>query len=217
MSQAFSRSPKHCAEQQGIKNFTINNLPKKLFFAFSAFFTSVLALIFLIYIILHPAKPQFSLCQADLYKLDLTLGPAHFLNSSIQLTLQSKNPNTKVGIYYDELQAYASYKGQQITVDSPIPPFYQGHGESNTLSASLAGSELPVGPSFGYEVGKDQTAGKLVLNLKVNGRIRWKVGMWVSARYRLNVDCITVMAFGAQVLTTGPFSSNQGSRCSTSV
>ncbi|KAI5343640.1 hypothetical protein L3X38_011516 [Prunus dulcis] len=36
---------------------------------------------------------------------------------------------------------------------------------------------LPVAPSFGYEVGRDQTAGRLVLNLKVIGRLRWKVGL----------------------------------------
>ncbi|OMO97793.1 Late embryogenesis abundant protein, LEA-14 [Corchorus olitorius] len=211
MSQVFSKSPKHCAKQQGL---TIEKSYKKLFFACSAVFTSVLAFIFIIWLILHPSKPQFSLKEADIYQLNLS-GP-HLLNSSIQLTLLSKNPNKKVGIYYDELHAYASYKGQQITVDSSLPPFYQGHEESNLLTASLEGTGLPVAPSFGYEVGRDQTAGRIILNLKVNGKLRWKVGTWVSGKYRFNVNCISVMAFGPNT-PTAPLSSYQGTQCSTAV
>lgn len=78
------------------------------------------------------------------------------------------------------------------------------------------GTGLPVAPSFGYEVGRDQTVGRLVLNLKVNGRLRWKVGTWVSGRYRLNVNCVAVMALGPTI-PTGPLSLKQGSQCSTSV
>lgn len=70
--------------------------------------------------------------------------------------------------------------------------------------------------SFGYEVGRDQTAGKLVLNMKVNGRLRWKVGTWVSGKYRFNVNCVAVLAFGPTI-PSGPLSSRQGSQCSTTI
>ncbi|KAL5538108.1 hypothetical protein UlMin_045296 [Ulmus minor] len=207
MSQISTRSPKHCGKQ----GVNIDKLYKKLFFAFSTLFTTLLSLILIIYLILKPTKPEFSLNQADIYQLNLS--NSHLLNSSIQLTLFSKNPNQKVGIFYDELQVYASYKGQQITLYTSLPPFYQGHQDSNLLTASLVGNGLPVAPSFGYEVGRDQTAGRLVLNLKVNGRLRWKVGTWVSGRYRLNVNCVAIIPFGS----SSPLSSKQGTQCSTSV
>lgn len=210
MSQFDVKSPKHC----GKRGFNVDKVYKKFFFAFSVLFSSILSLILLVWLILHPSKPRFSLKETDIYQLNLS--PTQLLNSSIQLTLLSKNPNQKVGIYYDDLQVYAAYKGQQITVYSSLPPFYQGHGDSNLLTASLIGTGLPVAPSFGYEVGRDQTAGRLVLNLKVNGRVRWKVGTWVSGRYRLNVDCVAVVAFGPTI-PTGPLSSKQGTQCSTSI
>ncbi|KAF3432737.1 hypothetical protein FNV43_RR23839 [Rhamnella rubrinervis] len=210
MSQIDIKSPKHC----GKRGFSVDKVYKKFFFAFSVLFSSILSLILLVWIILHPSKPQFSLKETDIYQLNLSA--TQLLNSSIQLTLLSKNPNQKVGIYYDDLQVYAAYKGQQITVHSSLPPFYQGHGDSNLLTASLVGTGLPVAPSFGYEVGRDQTAGRLVLNLKVNGRVRWKVGTWVSGRYRLNVNCVAVVAFGPTI-PTGPLSSKQGTQCSTSI
>lgn len=210
MSQISIKSPKHC----GKHGVNVEKHYKKLVFAGSALFTTILSIILLVWLILHPTKPEFSLKEADIYQLNLS--NAHLLNSSIQLTVFSKNPNQKVGIYYDELQVYASYKGQQITLYTSLPPFYQGHGDSNLLSASLVGTGLPVAPSFGYEVGRDQTAGRLVLNLKVNGRLRWKVGTWVSGRYRLNVNCVAVLAFGPSV-PSGPLSTKQGTQCSTSV
>ncbi|XP_027338863.1 NDR1/HIN1-like protein 26 [Abrus precatorius] len=210
MSKIEIKSPKDCASKQGLR---IERNYKKLFFAFSAFFTSILLLILLIWLILHPAKPQFSLKEVDIYQLNLS-GPS--LNSSIQLTLLSKNPNQKVGIYYDEFQVYATYKGQQITGDTPVPPFYQGQEESNLLTASLVGNGLPVAPSLSYEVGRDQTIGRLVLNLKVIGKLRWKVGTWVSGRYRFNVNCFTIMAFGPS-MPAGPLTSNQGAQCSTTI
>lgn len=210
MSQFTIKSPKHCGKQ----GVNVEKLYKKLFVAFSALFTTILSIILLIWLILRPSKPEFSLKEADIYQLNLS--NSNLLNSSIQLTLLAKNPNQRIGIYYDEIQVYAAYKGQQITLYTPLPPFYQGHEDSNLLSASLMGTGLPVAPSFGYEVGRDQTVGRLVLNLKVNGRLRWKVGTWVSGRYRLNVNCVAVMALGPTI-PTGPLSLKQGSQCSTSV
>ncbi|KAL3524473.1 hypothetical protein ACH5RR_017307 [Cinchona calisaya] len=212
MSQIHAKSPKHCAKQGlAVVKFKLN---KKLFYSLSTFLLSISALIFLVWFILHPTKPQFALKEADINQLNLS--GSHLLNSSIQITLLSNNPNKKVGIYYDNLQIYASYKGQQITLDTSLPPFYQGHEESNLLSASLVGNALPVSPSFGYEVARDQTAGNLAVSLKANGRLRWRVGTWVSGRYRFNVNCVAIMPFGPS-LPTGPLSTKQGTMCSTTL
>lgn len=212
MSLLNAKSPKHCAAKQGLSS----NLYKKFFFLLFTLLALLLSLAFLVWFVIRPTKPQFGLQQADILQLDYLSTSPHLLNSSIQLTLISKNPNSRVGIYYDQFQVYASYKGQQITVDSSLPPFYQGHNERNILTASLVGSGLAVAPSFGYEVARDQTVGKLVLNLKVNGRIRWKIGTWVSGRYRLSVNCAAVMDFGPSI-PSGPLSSKQGNQCSTIV
>lgn len=208
MSQIHEKSPQHCAKK---KLTNINKHHKKLFYTFTTFILSLLLLILVIWFILHPTKPQFSLKEADIYQL--TLSRSHLLNSSIQITLLSNNPNQKVGIYYDEIQVYASYKGQQITLDSSVPPFYQDYKDSNLLSMVLVANGLPVDPSFGYEVGRDQMAGRLVLKVKANGELRWKVGTWVSGRYRFNVNCVAILPFG-QSVPSGPLTS-KGTQCST--
>ncbi|CAA3033519.1 NDR1 HIN1 26 [Olea europaea subsp. europaea] len=209
MSRVDEKSPKDCAK----KRFNFNKFHKKFFFAFSTFLLTILSLIFLIWLTLHPTKPQFSLKDVNIYQLNLSR--LNLINSTIRLTLSSNNPNKKVGVYYDVLQVYASYKGQIITRQTLLPPFYQENEETNLLSASLAGNQVPVAPSFGYEVGRDQRIGKLVLTLKVIGRLRWKVGTWVSGRYRFNVNCVAVLPFNS--IPSGPLSSKQGTVCSTVV
>ncbi|KAF7849894.1 hypothetical protein BT93_L0164 [Corymbia citriodora subsp. variegata] len=204
MTQIEIRSPKYCAEKQArfYDNLDKPRLYKKLFFAFSTLFTTLLSLILLIYLLLHPTKPRFSLQQAQIYQLNLSTNP-QLINSSIQLTLVATNPNTKVGIYYDGLQVYVAYKGQQITLHSPLPPFYQGYQDTNLLTASLMGTSIP-------------SAGKLAITVRANGKIRWKVGTWVSGNYPIIVNCVAVMDFGPAI-PTGPLSSKQGSQCSTSL
>ncbi|XP_073131592.1 NDR1/HIN1-like protein 26 [Henckelia pumila] len=215
MSKIDVKSPKHCAEKH-----TLVTVPRRrrVYLYLSTITLLLLSLLLLFWLILRPAKPHFSLQQADVNQLNLagsSSSNSQLLNSSIQLTLQSTNPNNKLGIYYDEFRLYASYKSQKITPDTSISPFYQDHQETTFLSASLVGIQQPVSPSFAYEVQRDMATGKLVLSFKGNGRLRWKVGTWVSGRYRFMVDCVTVMPFGA--IPSPPLSSRQATVCSTTV
>ncbi|KAG6417344.1 hypothetical protein SASPL_119498 [Salvia splendens] len=213
MSKITEISPKDCATKKRTTTIPIPKLNKKLYLYLSTLLLSLLSLLLLIYLTLHPSKPHFSLQQAEVDQLNLS-GPSSLLNSSIQITLQSDNPNTKLGIYYDEFILYASYKGQRITPEAAISPFYQGQGETNLLSASLVGFQLPVAPSFAYEVQSDQGAGRLVLSFKGMGRLRWRVGSWVSGRYRFVVSCVAVMPLGPAV-PSPPLRSRSSSECST--
>lgn len=186
---------------------------KKLFFALSSFFTAILLLSLAIWVIVRPSKPHFSLQQVDIFQLTLS-GP--HINSSIQLTLLSKNPNQKVAIYYDDFQVFATYRGQQITSYTSVPPFFQDHQETNLLTASLVGNGMLVSPSLGYEMGRDIAVGRLVLNVKVSGKLRWKVVTWVSGHYGFSVNCVSVMAFGPS-MPTAPLTSKQETQCSTTL
>ncbi|XP_072985925.1 NDR1/HIN1-like protein 26 [Typha latifolia] len=210
MSLLLTASPKDCSK----KGLHLHKLNKKFLFGLSTFLLSILSLVFFVWLILHPSKPQFYVKDASVF--ELSLAPARLLNTTIQTTFVAKNPNSRVGIYYDEIRTYAAYKGQQITVDVELPGFYQGHQDTNFLSTSLYGAGMPVSSSFGYEVNRDQVAGKLILALKLDGQLRWKVGTWVSSKYRFDVNCIAVVVIVPGGVA-GPLSSVQGSECSTTV
>lgn len=69
----------------------------------------VLLIILIVWLALRPTKPKFYLQDASVYQLNLST-PDNILSSVIQVTISSRNPNDHIGIYYDRVDVYASYK-----------------------------------------------------------------------------------------------------------
>jgi hypothetical protein len=151
---------------------------------------AIIALI--VYLVLRPTHPRFFLQDASLRQLDLsnsTSPTASVLSTVLQVTVASRNPNDKVGVYYDRLDVYASYKYQQITVAASLPAVYQGHGDVDVWSPVLSGPDVPFAPYLADALRQDCQAGYLILQVKIDGRVRWKVGSWISGHYHLFVTC----------------------------
>lgn len=70
-----------------------------------------LFVVFLVWAILHPHGPRFVLQDATIYAFNIS--EPNFLTSNLQVTLSSRNPND-IGIFYDRLDIYASYRNQQV-------------------------------------------------------------------------------------------------------
>ncbi|CAN6480512.1 unnamed protein product [Victoria cruziana] len=208
MSNYLIRSPKPCSSKQ----LNHGKLFKTLTVCISVIVSIVMIIILVLYT-LHPSKPKFSLQEADIYKMNLSSN--HLLSSVMQVTVVAKNPNQRVGIYYDNLGAYVVYKGQQITVHSSFPPFYQGHDDVNVLSSWMSGNSIPVSPSFSEDMGIDQSAGKLQMNVKLTGRVRWKVCTWASGHHSLEVDCHAFLAYNPNNVSDRYASLIPGSECHT--
>ncbi|XP_066358702.1 NDR1/HIN1-like protein 1 [Miscanthus floridulus] len=153
-----------------------------------ALLVAIIALI--IYLVLRPTHPRFFLQDASLRQLDLSNGTSSsVLSTALQVTVASRNPNDKVGVYYDRLDVYASYKYQQITVAASLPAVYQGHGDVDVWSPVLSGPDVPFAPYLADALRQDCQAGYLILQVKIDGRVRWKVGSWISGHYHLFVTC----------------------------
>ncbi|KAG6414720.1 hypothetical protein SASPL_122093 [Salvia splendens] len=119
------------------------------------------------------------------------------------VTLAARNSNQRIGIYYDRVDVYAAYHGQQITLPTLLPPTYQGHKDSAVWSPFLYGDAVPVAPELGVALGQDQIAGTLMVNIRVRGRIRWKVGTFVSGGYHLYVNCLAFINSGGRSVGIG--------------
>lgn len=78
---------------------------------------------------------------------------------------------------------------QQITLSSVLPPVYQGHNDIDVWSPYLYGAAVPVAPYLADALQQDCAAGFLLVHVKIDGRIRWKVGSWISGHYHLFVNC----------------------------
>ncbi|XVF55840.1 hypothetical protein PTKIN_Ptkin06aG0069000 [Pterospermum kingtungense] len=160
------------------------------------FLLLVLIVIFLIWAILRPSKPSFILRDTTLYVFNASI--PNFVTSSFQVTIASRNPNDRIGIFYDRLDVYASYRNQQITLMTALPPTYQDHNENNVWSPFIYGNMCPVAPDNFEYLGEEQSAGTVFLTIRIDGRVRFKVGTFVSKRYHLFVRCPAFLTFGSQ-------------------
>ncbi|EPS62888.1 hypothetical protein M569_11901, partial [Genlisea aurea] len=92
----------------------------------------VLLAVFVVWIVLRPTKPQFTLQDATIFNLNVTA--PNVISIVLQITVVARNPNSKIGIYYDGMDTSANYRSQQITYVTQIPPVYQGHKCFNVWS-----------------------------------------------------------------------------------
>ncbi|KAK6138217.1 hypothetical protein DH2020_028051 [Rehmannia glutinosa] len=167
---------------------------RRLFAAFLGVTIAVLFIILLVWLILRPTKPHFILQDATVYAFNLS--SPNLLTSSLQITLSSRNPNDRIGIYYDKIDVYAAYHSQQISLPTRLPPSYQGHKDITVWSPFLYGTAVPVAPYLAVSLSQDQVAGTVLVNIRVDGRVRWKVGTFISGKYHLYVNCPAYIDFG---------------------
>ncbi|XP_020221962.1 NDR1/HIN1-like protein 1 [Cajanus cajan] len=183
-------SVKECEHHKGKKR----KIFQRIFWGIVVFLFIVLVTILIIWAILKPTKPTFILQDVTVYAFNATV--ANFLTSNFQVTLSSRNPNDHIGVYYDRLDTYVTYRSQQVTYRTAIPPSYQGHKEVDVWSPFVYGTNVPVAPFNFLSLSQDQTNGNVLVTIKIDGRVRWKVGAFISGRYHLYVRCPAFINFG---------------------
>ncbi|KAM3692965.1 hypothetical protein ACJW31_08G128900 [Castanea mollissima] len=181
---------------------------RHILFIIAGFIALVLFIVFLVWIILIPTKPRFVLQDATVYVFNVSTTEPSTLTTRMQITVASKNRMDKVGIYYQKLDVYATYRSQQVTMPTGLPSTYQDHHEISVWSPFLYGDVIPVAPGLMMDLEQDQNVGAVLLNIRINGCVKWKVGTWISGKYNLNVNCPAYIKFGGYNpnggITVGP-------------
>ncbi|KAI4340473.1 hypothetical protein MLD38_025303 [Melastoma candidum] len=109
-----------------------------------------------------------------------------------------RNPNPRIRIYYQELDAYASYRDQQIAQPILLPESYQGHTEIVEWSPFLHCLLLPVSPFLEAHLREDCNVGTVRVKVKADGRVKWKAGSRVLGKYHLRASCPSLLMFKGQ-------------------
>lgn len=153
--------------------------------------------ILIVWAVLRPSNPRFVLQDTTIFALNLT--EPNTLTTNLQVTVIARNPMDKVGIYYLKLDAYATYRNQQITLATELPSTYLGHRDDIVWSPFLYGNSVPMSPYVATALEEDMNAGVLMLNIKIQGKLKWKVGSWMSGRYMIYVNCPAYITFGDHI------------------
>ncbi|KAL3326941.1 hypothetical protein AABB24_037585 [Solanum stoloniferum] len=183
-------SVKECTHHKDKKR----KLVRRLFAGILIFLFVVLLTILLVWAILQPKKPRFILQDATIFNFNVSA--PNIFSTSIQVTIYARNPNDKIGVYYDKMKTYANYHNQQITYYTQIPSVYQGHKDVNIWSPFVFSNNVPISPYNGPDLKEDQQNGGVWLDFKIDGRVKWRVGTITTGHYHLHVTCNAYVPFG---------------------
>ncbi|XP_010059131.2 NDR1/HIN1-like protein 10 [Eucalyptus grandis] len=144
----------------------------------------IAALIF--WLIFRPVNlVKFHVTEAELTRFNLTTNKS-VLNYNLKLNLTIRNPNKKIGVYYDRLEARAFYDDQRLSV-ADVAPFYQGHKNTSVVSPAFAGQKV-VGSELS-SFNKEKAAGVFDIKVKLYLRVRFKLGSLKTFRFKPKVKC----------------------------
>lgn len=183
-------SIKHCDHHNDCDR---QRLYRRLCAAIAAIILIVLFIVLIVWLVLRPTKPRFYLHDVTVACFNVTEGASSYSSSSLTVTMQAtlaaRNPSERAGIFYDHAVVYAEYKGLQITVPTALPVIYQGPLDTSVWSPFLSGNNVPLPPNLGVSITQDETAGYLLVTIRVEGWIRWKAGAFITSHYHLRVRC----------------------------
>ncbi|KAK1397252.1 hypothetical protein POM88_007158 [Heracleum sosnowskyi] len=169
------------------------------------FYRSVIALIIIFGVIslitrlvLNPKNPRFTIQDATLYNFSVSSSPDLF-TSVFQVTINSHNPNGKLGLYYKNLNAFATYRDQIVSEFTTIPPTYQGNNDWNIWSPFIKGINIPISPYNVYALNQDQANGVIPITIKIIGNLKWKALSRKWGDYDLHVTCRVLIPVGSQI------------------
>ncbi|WVZ87764.1 hypothetical protein U9M48_034353 [Paspalum notatum var. saurae] len=203
-----------------------DRLRRKCCAALLAFILLVLFVVFIVWLVLRPHKPKFYLQDLSVLCLNVTPPASTYLFTTMQATLATRNPNDRVGVYYDQVDVYGDYKGVAITVPTRLPAAYQSPGDQAVWSPFLQSMDsVQLPPVLAAALAQDETAGYVLVDVRADGWVRWKVGTWISGHYHLRVNCPALLtvndgkgSYGANTGGgTGYFRFQQAAACSVDV
>ncbi|KAK2418511.1 NDR1/HIN1 protein [Trifolium repens] len=146
--------------------------------------------VLIFYLIVQPRSFKFYVTEANLTKFDYTNNTLHY---DMVLNFTARNPNKKLGIYYDDVKAQAFYEGSRFAIVDVITfknSFRQDKKRSDPMSGVFTGQQLLMLDNDQVsEFNKDKNVEVYDIYVKLNFRIRFRLGDLISGGYKPKVKC----------------------------
>lgn len=144
----------------------------------------IAALVF--WLIVRPNKVKFHVTDASLTEFNYTNDTLHY---HLALNITIRNPNRRLGIYYDNIEARALYQDARFDSEN-LTPFYMGHKTTHVVSTEFKGQNLiSLGADQTSEYNKEKSSGVYDIDVKLYLRIRFKLGVFKTGKFKPKINC----------------------------
>ncbi|XP_042383207.1 NDR1/HIN1-like protein 26 [Zingiber officinale] len=163
-------------------------------------------ILFVLWLSLRPHRPRFHL--ADFAAPGIG-DPASLADSAFSFNVTDRNPNQKIGVYYDAMDGSVYYRGRLVASGPVMFPFYQPSKNTTAIAGQVAGVRMPKGSAVAAQLAADAAAGRVELRLELSSIVRFKVRVWDTRQHHLHVECRVVVGSDGRILPE-----SRGIRCS---
>lgn len=159
----------------------------RLFLVVIVIFSIMAVASFATWLILRPEFPEFRVDSASIAQLNTTSANST-MTATWQVSLRVRNPNRKLALVYNTLEAAVLY-GEWELDSTLLPPFSQEKGNETRLHFQAGLLSEYVGESVARGIEKERARGEVEFGVEVYGWVRYKARWW-SMRWRfMNVYC----------------------------
>lgn len=147
----------------------------------------------IIYFVFQPKVPKYSVDSMRITQFNL--GNDMSLSATFNVNITARNPNKKIGIYYEGGSHLSVWFTGTKLCEGSLPKFYQGHRNTTVLNLTLNG-QTDNGSDLIQRLQTQRQTGNIPLNLRGKVPVRLKLGKlklmkWkFLVRCRLNVDSL---------------------------
>jgi hypothetical protein len=171
----------------------------RLIMAAAALFAILGVVFFITWLVLKPQLPEFRVDSASVSPLNLT---GSELTATWNLTLLVRNPNTKLRIYYESVEAslvYGNGPDGLLLGTTTLAPFFQGKKNETRIRVGLSVVGEYVGEDVVTKISGERARGSVGFGVRVFAWVRFRTGSWWRSRQcLLRVYCDQVqIGFGA--------------------
>ncbi|OMO94283.1 Late embryogenesis abundant protein, LEA-14 [Corchorus capsularis] len=166
-------------------------------------------LVGLFFLVFQPKLPKYSIDNLQITQFSPSSVDSS-VSAAFDVTITARNPNEKIGIYYEGGSHISAYYTETELCQGSMPKFYQGHENTTVLLLPLTG-RIENGTAVLTAVQEQQQqTGNIPLRVRVKQPVRIKVGKLKLFKVKFLVKCGLVV----DALSANNAISIQSSSCS---
>ncbi|EXC20583.1 hypothetical protein L484_027138 [Morus notabilis] len=147
----------------------------------------IAATVGILYLVFRPKLPKYSI--DDLQVTQFNLSSNDSLSATFDVTITARNPNKKIGIYYEGGSRIRVYYNGTRLCQGALPKFYQGHRNTTRLVVPVTGQTANATGLINDLQAERQQTGYVPLALRVKQPVRIKLGRLKLFKIKFYVKC----------------------------
>jgi len=143
-------------------------------------------IVLVLWLVLRPNAIKVHATSASLTQFDLANGSLQY---DLNVNMSIRNPNKRIGFYYDYIETTAYYDDSRFGFDDSFKTFYQGHKNTSYIEPEFSGKNALVGDSVTSTYNKEKNDGYYNIELKVRPKLRMKIWIFKIKYTKAKINC----------------------------